>query len=48
MMYFAVGNDILKRRAPGFEPWATITLDKNGLEQFGKLYEFAFNSKSQL
>ncbi|KAJ3495104.1 hypothetical protein NLG97_g3636 [Lecanicillium saksenae] len=43
MMYIAVANDILKRRPPGFEPWAAITLDENGLEQFGKLQDFAFS-----
>ncbi|TQV91725.1 hypothetical protein IF1G_09791 [Cordyceps javanica] len=43
MMYFAVGNDILKRKSPGFEPWATITLDENGLKQLRKLHCFAFS-----
>ncbi len=49
MMYFAVENDILKKKPPGFEPWATITpLDENGLKQLRKLRCFAFSSKSQL
>ncbi|OAA74496.1 hypothetical protein LEL_08077 [Akanthomyces lecanii RCEF 1005] len=43
MMFWAVENDILKRGPPGFDPWATITLDENGLQQLGKLQKFAFS-----
>ncbi|KAK2592798.1 hypothetical protein QQS21_009502 [Conoideocrella luteorostrata] len=47
MMYRAVGNEIIRKTLPDFNPWARITLDDRGLDHFCKLQEYAFSEKIQ-
>ncbi|KAG6015479.1 hypothetical protein E4U43_005246 [Claviceps pusilla] len=48
LMYWAAGNHIAKTRPPGFDPWAPITADSRGAQQFAMLNEFAFSSIPQI